>query len=354
MNKLKVTATLFCLLFVASLIAKNNTKKVGDVHPYTIPLPGFVGDYFDKMPVDSTNPLTIEGIALGRKLFYDKRFSKNNTISCGSCHKQQFAFADNKQFSLGVGDSVGIMNTMPLINLGWSKHFFWNGRAASLEEQAHDPVINRLEMANTWGNVLAKLQCDSLYPKEFKKVFGIDTLNSAIVLKAIAQFELTLVSFNTRFDKYYFDGQADALTEQEERGLDIFFGFGKCNHCHSDVLLTDNYFRNNGLDSVPHPGLFNTTGLATDRGRMKVPTLRNIALTAPYMHDGRFRTLSEVLEFYSSSIHQNSPNVDEHIVPFNKGLYLTPQQKADVIAFLNTLTDSSFVTNKAFADPNVK
>lgn len=354
MNKVKVIATLLCLLFVASLAGKNNKKKTTGPTPYKLPLPSFVGDYFDKMPLDPDNPLTVEGIALGRKLFYEKKLSGNNTISCGSCHQQQFAFADNKALSLGMGDSVGIISTMPLFNLGWARKYFWNGRAASLIEQAHDPVINRIEMAATWGQVLTKLQQDPKYPALFKKVFGTDTINSGMVLKAITQFELTLLSFNTRFDKYYFEGQADALTPKEERGLDIFFGFGSCNHCHSDVLLTDNYFRNNGLDIQPFPGLYNTTGKETDRGRMKVPSLRNIALTAPYMHDGRYKTLDEVVDFYSEGIHPESPNLDEHIVPLKRGLQLTKEQKEDLVAFLHTLTDSSFIKNKAFSDPNLK
>ena len=353
MKKLKVIATLCCIFLVASLVAKDKTKKAGNLTPYTIPLPSYVKDYFDTMRLDPQNPLTEEGIALGRKLFYDKRLSSNNTISCGSCHKQQFAFTDNKSFSLGVGDSTGIINAMPLFNLGWGKNFFWDGRAPSLAEQAHDPVVNPIEMANTWGNVIVKLQADKTYPLAFKKIFGSDKINAGMVMKAIAQFELTLISFNTRFDKYYFEGQADVLTPQEEHGLDIFFGYGNCNHCHSDILLTDNFFRNNGLDSIPVPGLYNTTGNETDRGRLKVPSLRNIALTAPYMHDGRFKTLEQVLNFYSNGIHQNSKNIDMHMIPFAKGLQLSPEQKADLIAFLNVLTDSSFVKNKAFSDPNL-
>lgn len=351
MKRILIIGIMVLLLAAASLAGKDK-RRSDELTPYRIPLPEFVGDYFDKMPEDAENPLTEEGIALGRRLFYDKRLSADNTLSCGSCHQQRFAFADNRAFSLGVHDSLGIMNTMPLFNLGWARSFFWDGRAPTLREQVTEPLINRLEMAGTWGDVLDKLQQDKDYPGLFRQVFGSDKINSTMVSKAITQFELTLVSFNTRFDKYYFDGQADALTPQEERGLDIFFGFGNCNHCHSDVLLTDNYFRNNGLDLNPQPGLYNTTGKESDRGRVKVPSLRNIALTAPYMHDGRFRSLEEVLDFYSSGIHQKSPNVDEHIVPLGKGLFLTTAQKADLVAFLHTLTDSSFIRNPAYADPN--
>ncbi|MFT4060873.1 MAG: cytochrome c peroxidase [Edaphocola sp.] len=346
-----LTILLFLLGFMGFGLVISGQQAQLRVTPYTIPLPEFVADYFDKMPTDTANPLTKEGIALGRRLFYDKKLSADNTISCASCHQQQFAFADNKKFSLGVGGSPGIINAMPLFNLGWGRAFFWDGRAANLPEQATDPIINKIEMAGNWADVLRKLQNDVDYNREFKRVFGKEKITPDMVMKALAQFELTLVSFDTRFDKYYFEGQADALTPQEERGLDIFFGYGSCNHCHSDVLLTDNYFRNNGLDSVPIPGLYNTTGKATDRGRVKVPSLRNIALTAPYMHDGRFNTLEQVLAFYSRGIHPKSENIDEHITPLGRGLQLTPEQQADVVAFLKTLTDTSFIKNKDLGSP---
>ncbi len=352
MKKLSAIAAIMILLTALNLAGKD--KKPKGLTPYSISLPSFVGDYFDKMPQDDENPLTEEGVALGRRLFYEKKLSANNTLSCGSCHKQQHAFADNRQFSLGVHDSVGIINTMPLFNLGWARALFWDGRSPTLREQVTEPIINSIEMASTWGDALNELQQDKDYPRLFRRVFGTDKINPTHVMKALAQFEMTMVSFDTRFDKYYFDGQADALTPQEERGLDIFFGFGNCNHCHSDVLLTDNFFRNNGLDLRPQPGLYNTTGKETDRGRMKVPSLRNVALTAPYMHDGRFRILEEVIDFYSTGVQQKSPNIDEHMVTFGKGLQLSEGQKADLVAFLNTLTDSSFIRNPAFSDPNLR
>lgn len=353
MKKLKaiVTIAISCLLLARIAVMANKEATEDALVPYTIPLPEFVGDYFDKMPLSADNPLSREGIDLGRRLFYDKRLSADNTISCGSCHKQEHAFADGVPISPGVANGKGTMNSMPLFNLGWGRAFFWDGRAPSLEEQTTEPIIHPLEMASNWGDVLDKLNADAGYRYLFAKVFGPGRINSTMVMKAIAQFELTLVSFGSRFDRYYFEGEADALTAQEERGLDIFFGFGNCNHCHSDVLLTDNYFRNNGLDAVPIPGLYNTTGQASDRGRIKVPSLRNIALTAPYMHDGRFATLNEVMDFYSEGIHQQSPNIDEHIVPMGRGLRLSKSQKEDLIAFLHTLTDSAFIKNDAFSDP---
>lgn len=349
MKKLLIIAAVLSGVLVLQTSAGKDKKKQ---RAYTLPLPEFVGDYFDPMPVPDDNPITEDGVALGRKLFYDKQLSADGSISCGSCHKQEFAFADNKTFSTGVNGQPGVRNSMSLVNLGWGKHFFWDGRAASLEEQVTDPITNKLEMANTWGVVLQRLQGDKQYVRRFEKAFGPGRITSDVVMKALGQFERTLLSFNTRFDQYYFEGNAKALTPQEERGLDIFFGVGNCNHCHSDVLLTDNFFRNNGLDLNPEPGLYNTTGKETDRGRMKVPSLRNVALTAPYMHDGRFKTLEQVIDFYSTALHQKSPNVDEHIVPLGKGLYLNDQQKTDLIAFLYTLTDSSFIRNPAFSDPN--
>jgi cytochrome c peroxidase len=342
------------LLLLLSFVGIAMREKSAPLKPYKVVVPEFVGDYFEPIHIAPDNPLSEEGVALGRRLFYDTKLSSNNTISCGSCHLQQYAFADNKAFSLGVHDSVGIMNSMPIFNLGWGRQFFWDGRADGLVEQATDPIINTKEMASNWADVLAHLQEDKQYPTLFERVFGSSTINATMVAKALAQFQMSITSFNTRFDQYYFEGDATALTPQEERGLDIFFGFGNCNHCHSDVLLTDNFFRNNGLDEQPDPGLYNTTGKATDRGRFKVPSLRNIALTAPYMHDGRFKTLEEVVAFYSTGIKGKSPNLDEHIEPFKYGLHLTPEQQADVVAFLRTLTDSSLLNNKAYSNPFAK
>jgi cytochrome c peroxidase len=353
MKKLGVICCGCLILVLAQMVTGKGQRQEQDLpRPHTLDLPEFVADYFDPMPVPADTPLTKEGIELGRRLFYDKGLSVNHTISCGSCHRQEFGFSDHVAFSKGVGDSLGVLNAMPLVNLGWARHLFWDGRSASLEEQISDPITNKLEMANTWEAVLAYTRSHEQYPTLFKQVFGTDSIHKTHIMKAIAQFERSLASFNTRFDRYYFEGAADALTQKEERGLDIFFGYGNCNHCHSDVLLTDNFFRNNGLDLSPQPGLWKTTGLETDRGRMKVPTLRNIALTAPYMHDGRFATLEEVLDFYNTGIHQKSPNIDEHMVPMGRGLFLTPDQKSDLIAFLHTLTDSSFISNPAFRDPN--
>jgi cytochrome c peroxidase len=305
------------------------------------------------MPMPSDNPLTTEGIFLGRKLFYEKMLSNDMTMSCASCHKQENGFDDPRPFSQGTNGSFGDRNAMAIINLGWDKHFFWDGRRNSLEGQAHDPVTNPIEMANNWPDVVQRLQASGEYRELFFKAFGTRTVDSNLVVKAIAQFERTLVSFNSRFDKYYYMGDSSALNEQEKRGLNIFTGKGLCKNCHlMNTLLTDLEFRNNGLDESPKDaGLMKFTGNAADNGKFKVPTLRNIAVTAPYMHDSRFATLEEVVTFYSSQVKQNSPNLDEHMPEFKSGLNLTVQEKADLVAFLKSLTDKDFTTNPAFSQP---
>lgn len=318
--------------------------------------PQWVNIYLDEIPIPADNPLTEEGVALGRMLFYEKKLSADGTQSCATCHRQENAFSDPERFSKGIDGSLGTRNAMAIINLGWSEKMFWDGRRNTLEEQAHDPVVNPIEMKNeNWVGVLQRLQNDSKYPKLFFEAFGTFQIDSSHVTKAIAQFERTLISFNSRFDRYYFEGDTTVFNEQEKRGLDVFLHSGECNHCHSDALLTDNFFRNNGLDEAPTDlGMGGITdGFAADNGKFKVTTLRNIAQTAPYMHDGRFATLEETVEHYNSGIKMNSPNIDESVpLADGGGDLLTAEQKADLLAFLQTLTDESFLNNPNFSDPN--
>jgi cytochrome c peroxidase len=356
MRKLIVLAAMSVLIAVAGSCSKEDPPKNKAVYNPTaasITIPAFVKQYIGEMPMPSDNPLTTEGIFLGRKLFYEKMLSNDMTMSCASCHKQENGFDDPRPFSQGTNGSFGDRNAMAIINLGWDKHFFWDGRRSSLEGQAHDPVTNPIEMANNWPDVVERLQASGEYPELFFKAFGTRTVDSNLVVKAIAQFERTLVSFNSRFDKYYYMGDSSALNEQEKRGLSIFTGKGLCKNCHlMNTLLTDLEFRNNGLDENPKDaGLMKFTGIAADNGKFKVPTLRNIAVTAPYMHDSRFATLEEVVAFYSSQVKQNSPNLDEHMPEFKSGLNLTVQEKADLVAFLKSLTDKDFTTNPAFSQP---
>lgn len=320
----------------------------------TINVPQYVVKYLGEMPHPEDNPLTEEGIVLGRKLFYDKMLSNDGTMACATCHKQENGFDDFRQFSQGTNGSFGDRNAMPIVNLGWAKSFFWDGRRESLESQAHDPVTNPIEMANNWPEVVTRLQADANYPSLFFKAFGTRTVDSNLVVKAIAQFERTMVSFNTRFDKYFYQGDTDALNASEKRGLMLFTGDGLCNTCHMmNTLFTDHQSRNNGLDINPaDAGLMKFTGKPEDRGKFKVPTLRNIAQTAPYMHDGRFANLDDVLNFYSANVVQASPNLDEHMIPFGNGLSLSEQDKKDLIAFLKSLSDEEFLNREDLSDPN--
>lgn len=327
-------------------------KDIYDPQPHNLEVPDFVEIYLGNFQSPQDNPLTVEGVNLGRRLFYDKKLSNDFTMSCATCHKQENAFDDPRPFSEGTNGSFGNRNAMAIVNLGWGTSFFWDGRRNSLEDQAHDPVVNPIEMANSWPTVVSRLQADEEYPSLFYKAFGSYNIDSNLVAMAIAQFERTLVSFNSPFDRYYFQGETSALNAQEISGLDIFLNKAHCNDCHSDVLLTDNAFRNNGLDiSFTDNGLGLVTANASDNGKFKVPTLRNVELTSPYMHDSRFNTLEQVIDFYSSNVKSASPNLDQHMIPFGNGLNLTIQEKADLLAFLKVLTDSSFINNSAYGDP---
>ncbi len=321
--------------------------------PTTVALPSWVLDSIGPMPMPADNPLTVEGIALGRKLFHEKALSDNYTQSCASCHLQAHGFSDPLPFSVGTNGATGTRNAMAIINLGWDPRLFWDGRRNSLELQAHDPVTNPIEMRNTWPTVVARLQAMAEYPPLFQAAFGTSTIDSTLVTKAIAQFERTLVSFNARYDRFHFLGDSSAFTPAEMHGRDLFMRDGHCVDCHTEERLTDGAMRNNGLDVVSaDPGFGAVTGLPSHQGRFKVPTLRNIAATAPYMHDSRFQTLEEVVAFYALNVHTNAQNLDAHMAPWVNGqIDLDAQEQADLVAFLHTFTDSTFLTDPAFGQP---
>ena len=248
---------------------------------------------------------------------------------------------------------------MPIFNLAWNlgNKFFWDGRANGLEAQAYGPVVNPVEMHNTWPAAVAALQATGDYPGMFYAAFGTSTIDSVLVVQAIAQFERTLISGNSKFDQYL-RGEV-ALTMAEIRGFDLFRneapGGADCLHCHGDgsnPLWTDNTFRDNGLDLVyTDLGLGLVTGNTSDYGKFRVPSIRNLSFTAPYMHDGRFATIDEVIDHYSTGL-QNSPNIDPDMKNIgNGGVQLTPSEKADLKAFLLTLDDYDFVSNPAFQAP---
>ncbi len=256
---------------------------------------------FPNMNIPSNNPMTVEGVALGEKLFHDKILSGNGMQACASCHLQSAAFSDTNQFSAGIDGFFGDRNASTIINAGWNNFNFWDGRVASLENQAFEPVVNPIEMNDTWLNVEIKLNADNEYPILFKNAFNIDDIDSIHVVMAIAQFERTLISVNSKFDKYL-TGETQ-LTASELGGYAIFNSEkGDCFHCHGTQMFMDNLFHNNGLDPEPFTdlGLGKITNNASDNAKFKTPTLRNIEFSAPYMHDGRFSTLEEVVEHYNS------------------------------------------------------
>ncbi|MEJ6735816.1 MAG: cytochrome c peroxidase [Flavobacteriales bacterium] len=341
------------------------SKDEDDITPYTssgiasptptmVTVPNWISaSVIGNMPHPQDNPLTLEGIALGRELFYENKLSGDNTMSCASCHFQEFNFSDSAQFSTGITGNTGDRQAMAIANLAWDDLFFWDGRAVSLEDQALGPVVNPIELNDTWLNVMSELQTDAKYPPLFQKAFGTQTIDSLLVAMAIAQFERSMVSFNSDYDKYFYDGITTALNASETNGFNLFFGAAECIHCHSGPLLSDPSFRNNGLDATfTDLGLGVVTGLVTDNGKFKATSLRNIAESAPYMHDGRFATLEEVVEHYNSGVVAISPNLDSEMNHFVGGLNLTTTEKADLVAFLHAFSDASYLNNPDFSDPN--
>jgi cytochrome c peroxidase len=295
---------------------------------------------------------------LGRKLFFDPILSGDGTQACASCHSPELSFTDINRFSTGITMQQGNRNSMPLFNLAWNwnNKFFWDGRSNTLENQALDPVTNPIEMNNTWPNALASLQADQNYPQLFNAAFGTQIIDSTLVIQALAQFERTLISANSKFDQFLM-GQT-SLSPAELSGFNIYMdeNGGDCFHCHgqaSEPLWTDNDFHNNGLDATfLDLGLGAVTNNAADNGKFKTPSLRNLAYTAPYMHDGRFTTLDEVIDHYSIGL-VNSSTIDPLLKNIGQGgVQLTTSEKADLKAFLLALSEPEFITNPDFQDPN--
>ena len=327
---------------------------------YTIPIPDSIS--FPKITSPTDNPLTSEGIELGRRLFYDPILSRDSGMSCASCHKQKFAFTDGLSVSKGIDSISGVRSAMSLTNIAYAnKGLFWDGRAATLEDQALEPIENIVEMHDLWTNVETKLRRHADYPTRFRKAFGIakkTDITKTLATKAIAQFERTLISSNAKIDRIA--RRFTDFTDQEYDGYGLFTNIGtypdaQCLHCHNSPFFTANNYFNNGLDSAANLTDFKDLGRGkvtiniNDNGKFRAPTLRNIELTAPYMHDGRFKTLEEVMDHYASGGHY-ALNEDPFI-PQIKSINLTQKQKNSIIAFLKTLTDTTFVQNPAFANP---
>lgn len=311
----------------------------------------------------ATNPTTNAGAALGRVLFHDNRLSANQTISCSSCHQAAHGFSDPRRFSVGFdGGSTG-RNSMGLTNARYylRGNFFWDERAATLEDQVLMPIQNEVEMGMTLELLIQRIDAEPFYDELFTAAFGTPEVNTTRISRALAQFVRSIVSGNSKYDVGFPQGFAN-FTALENQGRQLFQGPAGCAACHgSDNFVPGNAIFNNGLEN-PYldAGVGEVTGLPTDEGFFKVPSLRNIELTAPYMHDGRFATLEQVVEFYNSGV-VNHPNLSGQLrlppgppgspPPPPRRLNLDNQQKAALVAFLKTLTDTSVTTHPKYSDP---
>lgn len=309
------------------------------VVPRGFPRPALPGD----------NPMTDEGIALGRLLFNDTRLSINGSQSCASCHREDAAFSDPRRFSLGAEGQEGTRNAMALFNLAWKREMFWDGRAPSLREQVLMPIENPVEMHETLASVTVKLAKDSALTSGFGSAFGTPEINADRIARALEQYLLTLVSSSSKFDRVI--AGLEEFTPEEQRGFELFHTendprLGQrgadCFHCHGGATFQNVAFANNGLDERSRDeGRAAATKRESDQGKFAVPSLRNVALTAPYMHDGRFSTLEEVIEHYDSGMKRSAtldPNLAKHPA---SGLGLSADEKKSLVAFMRTLTDET-------------
>lgn len=360
-----------------SLTAGNPTALAADKLPLGLP----------PVPVPADNPQTPAKIALGKRLFEDKRFSADGTISCASCHMPELAFTDGKPVSEGIRAQKGTRNAPTVVNAVYYTSQFWDGRRATLEEQAMDPFVNPIEHGlKDHTPILEVIRKDRQYVEDFQKVFGVtpDKITIDHVVKAIASFERTVISGDSPFDRYLYGGDKTAMSESAIRGLDVFRNKGRCVDCHkieqTSATFTDSDFHNLGVGfkrieprlrkivaefraakqkgvsvdeavltqaDVSELGRFAVTGRIQDLGRFKTPTLRNVAVTAPYMHDGSQKTLEEVIDFYDKG-GEKSPFLSGSIRPLN----LTDQEKKDLVEFLKALTSPQFAHIKVSARTN--
>lgn len=358
-------AQYWIILLLGLIIACTKSTDDGDLShiPYD-PLPRDIAlpEKFPQMEIPADNPTTREGVELGRRLFYDPKLSDRGIMSCSTCHLPEGSFTDNLALSRGVRGEEGKRSSMSLLNVGLNNEgFFWDGRVKSLEEQALLPVQDPIELHESWPNVIEKLKADAQYPSMFRKAFGItdrDSITKELAAKAIAQFERTLVSSGkSKYDRVV--AGDDIFTDQELRGFQIFFDIdpdmtkhAECGHCHNAPLFTTNEFLNNGIEDVadladfPDLGRGEFTGHRKDFGQFRVPTLRNVLYTAPYMHDGRFETLDEVIDHYVTGGH-----VVDNISPIMRPLDLSADDRAALIAFITTLSDEDFLNDPRHQSP---
>lgn len=311
----------------------------------------------------SDNNLTQAKVQLGRMLFYETALSKDDSQACADCHRQEHAFSDTTKFSIGVQNLPGKRQAMSVVNMAWnSNEFFWDGRAHLLRDQSILPIQDELEMNEMLENVVTKLKAREEYKNQFIRAFGDDAITDERMALAMEAFMFTIVSYSSKYDKFL-AGEAE-LTESEERGRILFeteynpffpeFSGADCQHCHGGANFENDLYMNNGLDAnneMEDDGRMTVTEDTADKAKFKVATLRNIAVTPPYMHDGRFQTLEEVVDHYNEGV-RSSSTVDPAIENTREtGLFLTDEDKVDLVNFLKTLTDEEMLTKADFSSP---
>ncbi|EAZ94735.1 cytochrome C peroxidase [Flavobacteria bacterium BAL38] len=338
MKKIITTLTLGLMLFVFFSFSKWNTTPIYLDITKNWPKP--VYDF-------SKNPLTEEGFQLGRNLFYDPILSRDNTISCASCHLQQTGFTHvDHDLSHGIDGKIGTRNSLTLQNLAWNKTFMWDGGVNHLDVQYIHPITSEVEMDETMENVVKKLQEIPKYKELYKKAFGTDKVTGQLTLKALSQFVVMLTTSNSKYDKVV--RKEEKFTEMEQKGYNIFKQ--NCASCHKEPLFTSDTFENNGLSVDPtlnDYGRMKITQIKSDSLKFKIPTLRNIEFTFPYMHDGRFKTLNEVIKHYNSGIKHSNTLSKQLQKPMN----LSDNERTELVAFLKTLSDKEFLYNPKYSYP---
>lgn len=352
----KFRSVRFCMLWIfAALVCSVFTGCKDDFEgeayiadqAYDLEIPAdFPALAFDR----DKNPVTVNGVALGKKLFYEGRLSRNNSISCGFCHIQENAFTHHGHpISHGIDNRLGIRNAPPIQNIAFLRNYTWDGVSHDLDERSLVPITTDFEMDSSMPEVVGKLNTDANYKKLFKAAFGDENITGERVLKAISQFMVTMVSADSKYDRVL-KGKT-AFTAEENEGYQLFRN--NCASCHSGALFTDESFRNTGMyynAQYNDRGRYRVTLDWNDNMKFRVPSLRNVEYTAPYMHDGRFTPLEAVLNFYSDLV-ENQPNLDPLLKKDGHiGIRMNATEKQYIIAFLKTLSDQNFITNKAFAE----
>ena len=342
--KMKTPALLITVLALAvggclSNAPSQSSGSAADV-PYLLDIPLGINP---GLPEPWNNRLAAEKTDLGRRLFFDTRLSRDGTVSCASCHLPERAFSDGQAIAVGIDDRPGRRNAPTLLNRAYMQSQFWDGRAASLEEQALAPMTDPSELDNTHEEIVRRLESDENYRRLFKEAFGVEEIKIERVAQAIAGFERTLLSGNSAFDRFELLGEERALSKSARRGLELFRGKARCHLCHERSLFTDDLFHNTGVSWGKQPvdfGRYEVTKHEHDQAAFRTPSLRDVAYTAPYMHDGSLETLEDVLEFYNKGGNPN-PYLDPAIRPLD----LTDREEEDLVDFLKSLSGTSWQTS---------